>query len=454
MFYAGSIDPSDMCTESPECQRHCVDASTCRTSCCLLSGRKRPSSRRTRTSPRPKRRSGDVLLYILLFAIIFEEATLAYAGRDYYDILGVARDADGPSIKRAFRKLAREHHPDKNQGDKTSEKLYVELNQAYEVLSDEGKRQQYDMYGEEGLKQGMQGGGDDDDWGGFGDLFGFGGGKRRRRQQQEQERTSPDLVVPVSVSLETLYNGGIVEISQKRRVLCSSWSDCESKCSHCGGSGIVITTRRLGPGFVQQMQSPCPKCSGTGKISTKNCKSCPEGQFEQVEKDHMIDIERGYPEGYRIPFEGMSDEIPDHVAGTVFYEIDTIPHATFRRKGNDLHYDLSVTLTEALVGIDRAVKQLDGRIVPIRTSKVVVPNEKLLIAGEGMPVAEDGSTGNMIVHIWVDFPEFLSDEQKEAVIKVHGKAPATEIGNGGGPHKAKGTAGDATKGGKDGKDEL
>jgi DnaJ-related protein SCJ1 len=264
--------------------------------------------------------------------------------------------------------------------------------------------------------------------------------------------------VPLSVSLEMLYNGGILEASHKRRTLCSSWSECESRCTQCGGSGMVITTRRIGPGFVQQVRSPCPKCDGTGKISKRKCSVCPKGQFEQVEKTLMIDIERGFAEGHRIAFEGQSDEIPDHVPGDVFFEVDTVEHPVFRRDGHNLHYDLTVTLTEALVGIDRAVRQLDGRVVRIRTDAVTVPKQELVIAGEGMPVT-DGSVGNMIVHVWVQFPEVITDEQKALVFQVHGKPPPTEIGNGGGPYdptKSYAAGGGSGKeaGKKAGKDEL
>jgi DnaJ-related protein SCJ1 len=396
--------------------------------------RRRPSVRRsTSTHTRDGgRRRCDALLYILLLAIVLEEVAPVYAGRDYYDILGVSRDSDVSVIKRAFRKLAREHHPDKNPGDKTAEKLYVELNNAHDVLSDKEKRQQYDMYGEEGLKNGNGGGsGEDSGWGfdPFESMFG-GGGRRRGRRQQE-ERRSPDLVIPLAVSLETLYNGGIIEMAHKRRVLCTSWSDCETRCGTCQGQGFVITTRRLGPGFVQQMRQACPACGGTGKISKKNCSSCPSGQFEQLERALMVDVERGFVDGYRIAFEGQSDEIPDHSAGNVYFEIDTDVHPVFVRQGHDLHYDLTIKLTEALTGFNRAVRQLDGRIVPILATGVTKPKTEIVLHNEGMPVFDEDKVGSMIVHIWVDFPDSISSQLKADVIKLHGAAPKTEIGNDG-----------------------
>lgn len=297
--------------------------------------------------------------------------------------------------------------------------MYVELNNAYEVLVDDSKRQRYDMYGEGGITAGAQGESDD-----FDDPFGgmFGGfGRRRRRAEERRVR---DVTVPLSLSLEMLYNGGVIEVVHKRRVICTEWSDCEKECPKCGGRGIVITTRRLGPGFVQQMQTTCPTCGGTGKLGNPNCKSCPKGQFEENEKMLLIDIEKGMTDGQTITFDSQTDEVPDHHPGNVHFEIATQEHERFRREGNDLHYDLEISLAEALVGVDRVVQQLDGRQVPIRTSKVISPKERIEIMGEGMPSVHGDSTGKMVVEFWVNFPEMLTEEQKNLVEQMLGKPPS------------------------------
>ena len=301
--------------------------------------------------------------------------------------------------------------------------MYVELNNAYEVLNDGNKRQRYDMFGEDGLRGG--GGSDDDDdddGGGFFSDF-FGGGRRRRRQQ---ENRTPDVVVPLTLPLEVLYNGGVVEASHKRRVQCNSWSDCESKCTRCGGRGVVIQTRRLGPGFVQQIQTACPQCGGKGKIGKPRCKSCPNGQFEEVEKQLLIDIEKGMANGDKISFEAQTDDVPDHHPGTVYFEVDTLEHDRFDRDGNNLHYELKITLSEALTGVNRVVKQLDGRKVDIKTSKVISPGEEMVIEGEGMPSRDGGEAGNLVVTFWVKFPESLTEAQKKEAIALHGKPPSLE----------------------------
>lgn len=392
------------------------------------------ASRRNKAGRRsPSRRSrNNALLYFVLYIFIFEEIVSVATAKDYYDILGVSRDADSSTIKRAFRKLAVKYHPDKNPGDKTAEKMYVELNNAYEVLSDQSKRNRYDMYGEEGLKNAGQSDDDEDDGHDFfGGMFGGFGGRRRRRQQ---ERRVHDVVIPLSVDLETLYNGGVIEAQHKRRTICNSWSDCESKCPRCQGRGVIIQTRQIGPGFVQQIQTACPACGGKGKIG-KECNSCPHGQFEEVENQLLIDIERGMTDGNRITFEQQTDEVPDHVSGNVHFEVAAQPHHRFRRIANDLHYSVQISLSEALVGVNRQVMQLDKRMIDIKTDKIISPGEKIVIKGEGMPGHdndhEHGDTGDMIVEFWVKFPENLTEEQKKAVITLHGEVPTLEQTNAG-----------------------
>lgn len=369
----------------------------------------------------------NALICFLLLTILLAHFTPLVCAKDLYEVLGVSRDADVAAIKRAYRKLAMKYHPDKNKGDKEAEKMYVELNNAHEVLSDENKRHRYDMFGEDGLKGGGGGGGDDDDDGGFGsfgDMFGGFGGRRRRRQ----ENRVPDVVIPLSVSLEMLYNGGVLEAVHKRRTICSTWSDCEKKCSRCGGKGFVIQTRRIGPGFVQQIQTGCPACGGRGKTSTGDCSSCPKGQYEVEEKNLLIDIEKGMSDGEEVVFEGQTDEVPDHINGNMRFQVVSQPHSRFVRAGYDLRYTLRVTLSEALVGVNRQVRQLDGRLVPIRTDKVIKPGEEMVIEGEGMPVrGSDDSPGKLVVEFWVDFPSHLTEEEKRKAIELHGEIPSLEV---------------------------
>lgn len=391
-----------------------------------------PGWRRLR--PRPRRLAhrrgglrlplwfGLLLLYLLLTDRV---ATARASSRDLYDVLGVARSADASTIKRAFRKLSIKYHPDKNAGDKAAETAYVEITSAYDVLSNPQKRNVYDRHGLEGLRNngGGRGGGspfgDDSDEGGFFENFFGGGGGRRQRQ----EARSPDLVIPLTVSLEAMYNGEVVQASRKRQVICSSWSDCESRCTTCGGSGFTVTTRRIGPGFIQQMRSPCPACGGSGQIVTE-CSTCPHGQFEQAEQVLLIEIVRGAYDGQRVAFEEMADELPGHATGSLEFELDAAPHPTFRREGEDLHVRMPLSLAEALVGVDRTVTQLDGRSVAVKLSGVTRPLQTHRVAGEGMPRADSDGAGDMVVTFWVEFPQRLTDAQRKVVVDTFGPPPS------------------------------
>lgn len=370
---------------------------------------------------------GILLLYLLLADRV---VTARASSRDLYDVLGVARSADASTIKRAFRKLSIKYHPDKNAGDKAAESAYVEITSAYEVLSNPQKRNVYDRHGHEGLRNNNGGGrgggspfGDDGDEGGFFEnFFGGGGGRRQRR-----EARSPDLVIPLTVSLEAMYNGEVVQASRKRQVICSSWSDCESRCTTCGGSGYTVTTRRIGPGFIQQMRSPCPSCGGSGQIVTE-CSTCPHGQFEQAEQVLLIEIVRGAYDGQRVAFEEMADELPGHATGSLEFELDAAPHPIFRREGDDLHVRMPLSLTEALVGVDRTVTQLDGRSIPIKLSGVTRPLQSHRVAGEGMPRVDGDGAGDMVVTFWVEFPQRLTDAQRKVVVDTFGPPPAAATG--------------------------
>jgi len=396
-----------------------------------------PAHRRLLTRRRRAAGGGDVEVLrlrlcvglLVLYLLLADRITAAHAAsRDLYDVLGVAHSADASTIKRAFRKLSIKYHPDKNAGDKNSESAYVEITSAYEVLSNKQKRNVYDRYGHEGLKNnagsgsgsggGMDPFGDEEDGGFFDNFFGTGGG----RHQRQQEARSPDMVIPLTVSLEAMYNGEVVQASRQRQVICSSWSDCESRCMTCGGTGYTVTTRRIGPGFIQQVRSSCLSCGGSGKIVTE-CSTCPHGQFEQAEQVLLIEIVRGAFDGQRVAFEEMADEVPGRVTGSLVFVVDEAPHQTFRRDGDDLHVRLPLTLAEALVGVDRSVTQLDGRAVSIKAAGVTKPLHKQRVAGQGMPRADGDSAGDLVVEFWVDFPEQLTDAQQEAVVQAFGAPP-------------------------------
>ncbi|CAN1251800.1 DnaJ protein homolog ANJ1 [Linum perenne] len=294
----------------------------------------------------------------------------------YYEILGVPKSASPEDLKKAYRKAAIKNHPDKG-GDPEK---FKELAQAYEVLSDPEKREIYDQYGEDALKEGMGGGG-----GGhnpfdifesfFGGGFGGGGSSRGRRQ-----RRGEDVVHPLKVSLEDLYLGTTKKLSLSRNVICSK---CSGKCSGCQGSGMKVSIRQLGPGMIQQMQHPCNECKGTGEsISDKDrCSQCKGEKVVPEKKVLEVHVEKGMQNGQKITF-------PETITGDIVFVLQQKEHPRFKRKGDDLFVEHTLLLTEALCGFRFVLTHLDGRQLLIKSlpGEVVKPDSFKAINDEGMPM--------------------------------------------------------------------
>jgi len=336
--------------------------------------------------------------------------------RDYYEVLELKRDATDAELKKAYRKLSKLYHPDKNP-DPAAQTIFVEVAEAYEVLIDPNKRATYDRYGEEGVKKQQQQGGQTNPFDLF-SQFGFGGFNRR---QSEGEERGTDTTMDLRVTLEDLYKGREYEVAVRNQVLCpkcrGSGAEKEEDvqtCPVCGGSGIKITTQRLGPGFVQQMQSTCDKCGGKGKTVKSTCPKCKGQKVVSGEKILDVVVEQGMADGQTITFENAGDEHPDHLPGHINFRIVTLPHPYFERTGNDLHYTHHISLLDALVGFQGGVKHLDGHQVPIQTAGVTKPGEIRRIAGEGMPLHNYASQkGDLYVKFIVDFPPTLTQAQKD-----------------------------------------
>ncbi|CAA6662833.1 unnamed protein product [Spirodela intermedia] len=340
----------------------------------------------------------------------------------YYEILGVSKNASQEDLKKAYRKAAIKNHPDKG-GDPEK---FKELAQSYEVLSDPEKREIYDQYGEDAIKEGMGGGGGQGDpfdiFQSFfgGSPFGGGGSSRGRRQ-----RRGDDVIHPLKVSLEDLYSGMSKRLSLSRNVLCpkckgkGSKSGASGRCAGCQGSGVKVTVRQLGPGMIQQMQQPCSECRGTGEtISEKDrCPNCNGDKVVQEKKVLEVHVEKGMQHGQKITFAGEADEAPDTVTGDIVFVLQQKEHPKFRRKGDDLFVEHTLSLAEALCGFQQVLTHLDGRQLLIKSNpgEVIKPGQFKAINEEGMPLYQRPfMRGKLYIHFTVDFPDFLTSEQSKA----------------------------------------
>ncbi|KAL7464685.1 hypothetical protein ACHAXS_005027 [Conticribra weissflogii] len=308
-----------------------------------------------------------------------------------YETLGVDKSASKKDIRKAYMKLSREHHPDKG-GD---EHKFKEISAAYEILSDEEKRAQYDKYGLEGVS------GDDAPSAGGEDLFSmFFGGSRSRRAAGP--RKGPSVNHPLKVSLEDLYNGKTVKLAVNRKIIQGTPTECEK----CKGQGAIMEVRQIGPGMITQMQRTCDACKGQGQ----------QCSFKSERKILEVHVEKGMMHSDKISFRNMADEVPKMEAGDVNFIIQEKDHDLFKRKGADLLAVKEVSLNQALCGFSWKITHLDGRVLVIKSrpgevikpemnTKDAMPFVKVL-PDEGMPSKGNPFVrGNLYVMFRVKFPE-------------------------------------------------
>lgn len=322
----------------------------------------------------------------------------------FYDQLGVSPTASEAELKKAYKKLAMQYHPDKNPdaGDK-----FKEISHAYEILSDSEKRQAYDRYGEEGIGAGGGPGVSPEDL--FSHIFGgaFGG------MRQSGPRRGKDVNHALKVSLEDLYRGKTSKLALQKTVICSK---CDGKggkegavrsCGGCNGRGVKIVVRQLGP-MLQQIQQTCPDCHGEGEIINERdkCKECKGRKTVQQRKVLEVFIDKGMRDGHKIAFPGEGDQMPGIEPGDVNIIVQEKPHERFRRQGDDLFYVAHIDILTALAGGQFIVPHLDDRVllVNILPGEVIRPGEKKAIVNEGMPTLRHHDFGNLYIQFEVEFP--------------------------------------------------
>lgn len=358
-----------------------------------------------------------------------------------YDLLAVPKSASPTEIKKAYRKMAVKHHPDKG-GD---EAKFKEITAAYEVLSDEEKRQLYDEYGEDALKDGGMGGGGGSPFDIFeamfgGNPFGAGGGGGRGGGGRQRVRKGEDVVHGLKLGLEDLYNGVTKKLSLAKNIICpkcegkGSKSGASGHCHGCKGQGVRVVVRQIAPGMVQQMQTVCNECRGTGQtISEKDkCPQCRAAKVVQEKKVLEVHIEKGMQHNQKIVFTGEADEAPDTVPGDIVFVVQQKEHPLFTRKGDDLFMEKELTLVEALCGFKFSVPSLDGRQLVISTheGEIVKPGQFKAVYDEGMPKhGQPFTKGRLFIQFNIKFPNpgDLSDDDMKALEKILPARPAFEI---------------------------
>lgn len=324
----------------------------------------------------------------------------------YYEMLGVSNEATEKELKKAYRKLAVKHHPDKGGDPET----FKDISAAYDVLSDPEKRELYDKYGKEGVENGGGGASSADDI--FSQFFGGGGGGRGGRRGP---RKTPSVKHVLKVSLEDVYNGKVRKMRVSREVICTPCggkggeAGFEVSCSTCGGRGARNMLRQIGPGMMQQIQVACENCSGKGKKIKRNlmCKKCKGEKTVSEAKVITVHIEKGIKNNGKIVFAGMADEKPGFESGDLVFFIQIADHKVFKRRAADLLMEVEVTLSEALCGFTLPVTHLDGRTVLIQNKpgEIIKPNMIKAVLDEGMPVSGSPTeNGRLFVKFDIKFP--------------------------------------------------
>ena len=354
--------------------------------------------------------------------------------RDFYEVLGIQKGASEDEIKKAYRKMAKQYHPDLNPGDKEAEAHFKEVNEAYEVLSDPEKKARYDQFGHAGVDPNFGGGAGaggfsgDVDVGDLGDIFssffgggGFGGGGRR--QDPNTPRRGSDAAASVILSFEEAARGCKKKVNVQRISTCPDCNGSGAKkgtspktCPDCGGRGQVVQNQRT-PFGVMQTQSTCSRCRGRGRIVDTPCPTCGgQGRIRRTEQVG-INIPAGINEGQVLSIPGKGNAGQNGgPAGDLQIEVSVRPHALFERDGFNIWYEMPITYAQAALGAEVEVPTLDGKI-PFTIKEGTQPGDVLRVKGKGIPYLNGRGIGDLLLKIVVEVPKGLNAEQKKLLEK-------------------------------------
>ena len=347
--------------------------------------------------------------------------------QDYYEILGISKGATTAEIKKAYRKKAIEFHPDKNPGDKEAEEKFKKAAEAYEILSNPDKKARYDQYGHAAFDGagGFGGGGMnmDDIFSQFGDIFGsafggggfsgfggFGGGNGRARVK------GSNLRIHVKLTLEEIANGVEKKVKVRRKVKAAGVT--YKTCPTCHGSGQVtrITNTILGR---MQTSSACNSCGGAGQVMDKRPADADAQGLKITEETVSIKIPPGVSEGMQLKVSSKGNEAPgESIPGDLLVAIEEAEHASLKREGDNLHYDLYISISEAVLGTSKEIDAVSGK-VRIKLEEGIQSGKILRLRGKGIPNINGYASGDLLVHVNVWTPKVINKEQKEFFERMH-----------------------------------
>ncbi len=342
---------------------------------------------------------------------------------DYYDILGLSKGASPAEIKKAYRKKAIQYHPDKNPGNAEAEAMFKKAAEAYEILGDEQKRSRYDQFGHQAFEGGGFGGGGmnmEDIFSQFGDIFGgafggggfsgfggFGGGQARVK--------GSNLRIRVKLTLEEIATGVEKKIKVKRKKQAAGVS--YKTCSACNGAGQVVRVQNTILGRMQT-SAPCSSCGGTGKIIDKRPTGADAQGLVTAEETVSIQIPAGVVDGMQLKVTGKGNEAPGNgISGDLLVAIEEKDHPNLQREGDNLHYDLYVSISEAVLGTSKEIDTVTGK-VRIKIEEGVQSGKILRLRGKGIPSINGYGKGDLLVHVNVWTPKTLTKEQRQFFEKM------------------------------------
>ena len=369
--------------------------------------------------------------------------------RDYYEVLGVPKDADDAAIKKAYRQLAKKYHPDINPGDKEAEAKFKEASEAYAVLSDADKRRQYDQFGHAAF-DGSGGGTGGFDFGNMGDIFGsdifgdifgdlFGGSSSRRRNNNGPMRGS-DVRTNVRITFAESVTGTSKKLDIVLKETCNTCHGTGAKpgtspenCSKCGGKGQVVYTQQSLFGMVRNVQ-PCPDCKGTGKIVKEKCPDCYGSGYVSVKKTIEVTIPAGIDEGQCVRIQGKGEPgINGGPRGDLLVAVMISPDPEFRRDGYNIMSNVRISYPKAVLGGEIKVRTVDGEVI-YEVKPGTASGTNVRLKGKGMPTVRNKEVrGDHYITLIVDVPSKLTAEQKEALVNYEKLLTGEDV-----PHKKKG----------------